>query len=57
MRDPECPERLDVLLDLNEITSLPTSSQLSAVSYFRATHVFRTMNEGTMCLELEPVAR
>jgi hypothetical protein len=30
--DPACPERLDVLLDLSETTSLPTSDQLSAVT-------------------------
>jgi hypothetical protein len=93
-RDPDCPARLDVLLDLSEITSLPTSSQLTAVStevarvrprvqfdgcaiiasrdavfgmarmfevfaesYFGATRVFRTVDEGTRWLELEPVAR
>jgi hypothetical protein len=92
--DPDCPARLDVLLDLSETTSLPTSHQLTAVttevarvrprvqfdgcaiiatqdalfgmarmfevfaeSYFVATHVFRTMDEGTRWLELEPVAR
>ena len=32
IRDPDCPEWLDVLLDLTEITSLPTSNQLSAVA-------------------------
>jgi len=32
MRDPACPERLDVLLDLSEITSLPSSDQLVAVT-------------------------
>jgi hypothetical protein len=32
VRDPACPERLDVLLDLSETTSLPTSDQLSAVT-------------------------
>ena len=94
VRDPECPGRLDVLLDLSETTSLPTSSQLSAVTtevarvrprvqfdgcaiiasrdalfgmarmfevfaenYFGATRVFRTIDEGTRWLELEPVAR
>src|SRR5262245_1317044 len=31
-RDPECPPRLDVLLDLRETTSLPTDLQLKAVS-------------------------
>jgi DNA-binding NarL/FixJ family response regulator len=30
-RDPVCPDRLDVLLDLRETTSLPECSQLSAV--------------------------
>ena len=93
VRDPDCPARLDVLLDLSETTSL-TSSQLKAVTtevarvrprvqfdgcaiiasrdalfgmarmfevfaenYFGATRVFRTMDEGTRWLELEPVAR
>jgi hypothetical protein len=32
MRDPDCPARLDVLLDLSEMTSLPTSSKLTAVT-------------------------
>lgn len=32
VRDPDCPERLNVLLDLSETTSLPTSGQLSAVT-------------------------
>jgi hypothetical protein len=32
IRDPECPDRLDVLLNLSEITSLPTSDELRAVS-------------------------
>jgi hypothetical protein len=32
VRDPDCPARLDVLLDLSETTSLPTSYQLSAVT-------------------------
>jgi hypothetical protein len=31
-RDPDCPKQLDVLLDLREITSLPSSEQLRAVS-------------------------
>jgi hypothetical protein len=94
VRDPDCPARLDVLLDLSEITSLPTSSQLTAVTtevarvrphvqfdgcaiiasrdalfgmarmfevfaenYFGATRVFRTVDEGTRWLELEPIAR
>jgi hypothetical protein len=94
VRDPGCPGRLDVLLDLRETTSLPTSYQLTAVTtevarvrprvqfdacaiiatqdalfgmarmfevfaenYFGATRVFRTMDEGTSWLELEPVAR
>jgi hypothetical protein len=30
-RDPGCPDRVDVLLDLRETTSLPESGQLSAV--------------------------
>lgn len=30
--DPECPDQLDVLLDLTEMTSLPTSAQLNRVS-------------------------
>jgi hypothetical protein len=94
VRDPDCPGRLDVLLDLSETASLPTSYQLTAVTtevarvrprvrfdgcaiiatqdalfgmarmfevfaenYFGATRVFRTMDEGTSWLELEPVAR
>ena len=32
VRDPDCPGRLDVLLDLSETTSFPTSGQLSAVT-------------------------
>ena len=32
VRDPDCPARLDVLLDLSEMTSLPTSSKLTAVT-------------------------
>jgi CheY-like chemotaxis protein len=31
-RDPVCPDRLDVFLDLRETTSLPESGQLSVVS-------------------------
>src|SRR5262245_30262204 len=31
--DPECPEYLDVLLDLSEETSLPSTSELVAVAY------------------------
>jgi len=31
--DPQCPEKLDVLLDLSEITSLPDSDQLRAVTH------------------------
>jgi hypothetical protein len=31
-RDPECPEWLDVLLDLTGQTSLPTTGQLGAVA-------------------------
>lgn len=31
-RDPECPSRVDVFLDLREVTSLPEIGQLSAVS-------------------------
>lgn len=31
-KDPRCPRRLDVLLDLRSLTSLPTSDQLRAVS-------------------------
>jgi hypothetical protein len=94
MRDPDCPARLDVLLDLSEMTSLPTSSKLIGVTtevarvrprvefdgcaiiatqdalfgmarmfevfaenYFGATRVFRTIDEGTRWLELEPAAR
>jgi hypothetical protein len=94
MRDPECPERLDVLLDLSEMTTLPTSSKLIGVTtelarvrprvqfdgcaiiatqdalfgmarmfevfaenYFGATRVFRTIDEGTSWLELDPPAR
>jgi len=88
VRDPDCPEWLDVLLDLTEQTSLPTTGQLSAVatqmarvsprvqfhncaviasedalfgmarvfgvlseSYFAATHVFRTVEEGVRWLD------
>ena len=32
IQDPECPERLNVLLDLSEMTSLPGSEQLRAVA-------------------------
>ena len=31
-RDPTCPEVLDVLLDLSEMTNLPSSDQLGAVT-------------------------
>lgn len=31
-RDPNCPSRLDVLLDLTDVTSLPESRQLGAVA-------------------------
>jgi hypothetical protein len=31
-QDPDCPRKLDVLLDLRETTSLPTSEQLKAVT-------------------------
>jgi hypothetical protein len=31
-QDPNCPNRLDVLLDLTEMTSIPSSDQLQAVS-------------------------
>ena len=30
--DPDCPDQLDVLLDLSEMTSIPESEQLRAVS-------------------------
>ena len=33
VQDPECPEYLDVLLDLSEETSLPTTSQLQSVAH------------------------
>ena|ERR1041385_4570850 len=33
VRDPECPEQLDVLLDLSQETSLPSTSELLAVAY------------------------
>ena len=33
VRDPQCPEYLDVLLDLSEETSLPSTSELIAVAY------------------------
>ena len=32
LQDPECPERLDVLLDLSEATSLPETRQLLVVT-------------------------
>jgi hypothetical protein len=32
-RDPDCPRRLDVLLDLSEQTSLPESRELRIVAY------------------------
>ncbi len=32
VRDPDCPDRLDVLLDLTQETSLPESDQLRMVS-------------------------
>jgi hypothetical protein len=32
-RDPDCPDRLDVLLDLSDLASLPQSDQLRAVSH------------------------
>lgn len=32
-RDPDCPDLLDVLLDLSEMTSLPEANQLRAVSH------------------------
>ncbi len=31
-QDPECPERLDVLLDLSEMTTVPVSEQLRTVT-------------------------
>jgi hypothetical protein len=31
-RDPACPERLDVLLDLTDMTSVPESGELRAVT-------------------------
>lgn len=31
-RDPVCPDQLDVLLDLTEMTNLPSSGQLGAVT-------------------------
>src|ERR1017187_4308064 len=31
-QDPNCPGRLDVLLDLTKTTSIPSSSQLQSVS-------------------------
>jgi len=93
IQDPACPDHLDVLLDLTETTSLPTSNQLRAVSseiarvsprvqfgrcaivtsndawfgtarmfevyavnYFRATDVFRTVNDAVLWLESPNVA-
>ncbi|HLF14388.1 MAG TPA: STAS/SEC14 domain-containing protein [Bacteroidota bacterium] len=32
IRDPDCPDRLDVLLDMSEMTSIPESEQLWAVA-------------------------
>ncbi len=32
-RDSDCPDRLDVLLDLSELTSLPKANQLRTISY------------------------
>jgi hypothetical protein len=32
VQDPECPDRLNVLLDLSEMTSLPASGQLRVVA-------------------------
>jgi hypothetical protein len=32
LQDPECPHRLNVLLDLSEMTSLPASEQLRTVA-------------------------
>lgn len=32
-RDPDCPKRLDVLLDLSEETSLPKSDEIRIVAY------------------------
>ena len=32
-QDPDCPKRLDVLLDLSEQTSLPESQELRIVAY------------------------
>jgi len=33
VRDPDCPRRLDVLLDLSEETSLPESEQIKIIAY------------------------
>jgi hypothetical protein len=33
IRDPDCPRRLDVLLDLSEETSLPESEEIRIVAY------------------------
>ena len=30
--DPDCPEKLDVLLDLREVTSMPSTEQLAEVA-------------------------
>ena len=35
--DPDCPEKLDVLLDLRDITSLPSIAQLASVAQAIAT--------------------
>ena len=32
VQDPDCPERLDVLLDLSEVASIPESEQLWTIS-------------------------
>ncbi len=32
VHDPDCPDRLDVLLDFSELTSIPASSQLRLVT-------------------------
>jgi hypothetical protein len=32
-RDPQCSERLDVLLDLSEVSSLPEATQIRDISY------------------------
>lgn len=93
VQDPACPDYLDVLLDLTETTTLPTSHELRAVSseiarirprvqfgrcaivtshdawygtarmfevyavnYFRATDVFRTVNDAVLWLDSPNVA-